>query len=340
VSDEFWTETGRMAMAAAIVTAVVVPLAVIAAAVVRRREVPLFPRCKPWRVPWGGFELTFAFVFVAVIPDLFRAAGFQSLVAGVLAFPIQLTVLLIGWRLLYPAWNPIREGAVGYAGEELPPQPHQLGLIFCRVMTLGVVVWMLLTPLVHLINGAVTVVFNLLNLPMESHPLTKLAAGSVSEHVLFLAEACIAAPIIEEILFRGLLLPWTIGARERNTGGLQLEPVAPSRGRPLLVMGAAALYSAGSGKLGPVLFAGVLTLGLALLWLSVRSGKRHASAIYASAALFSLVHSAVWPSPIPLFFLGLGLGWLAVRTRGVVVPAVVHGLFNAVSAVYVLRGAT
>jgi membrane protease YdiL (CAAX protease family) len=46
----------------------------------------------------------------------------------------------------------------------------------------------------------------------------------------------------------------------------------------------------------------------------------------------------VWPSPIPLFVLGLGLGWLAVRTRGILVPAIVHGLFNAVSGVFVLRG--
>jgi len=51
------------------------------------------------------------------------------------------------------------------------------------------------------------------------------------------------------------------------------------------------------------------------------------------------VHSSVWPSPIPLFVLGLGLGWLAMRTRGVFVPVIVHGLFNAVSAVFVLRGA-
>jgi membrane protease YdiL (CAAX protease family) len=77
-----------------------------------------------------------------------------------------------------------------------------------------------------------------------------------------------------------------------------------------------------------------------VLWVRVRKGKRHARGIYASAALFALVHAGVWPSPIPLFFLGLGLGWLAVRTRGILVPVIVHGLFNAVSAVYVLRGAT
>jgi membrane protease YdiL (CAAX protease family) len=339
VSDEFWTETGRMAIAGGIVAAVVGPLALIAGAVIRRRKVPLFPARKPWRVPWGGFELTFAFVFVAIIPELFRAAGVQSLVAGLIAFPIQLSSLIVASRLLYPAWSPFRDPPIASANQDQQPHPPEFGLIFCHILTLGVLAWLLLTPFVHLINGSVTIAFTLLDLPVESHPLTQLAAGSATQHVLFMVEACVAAPIIEEILFRGILLPWTIGARERVTDGLQLESIAPPKGRPLVVMAAAALYAAGSGRTGPVLFAAVLTVGLAILWLSVRRGKRHARGIYASAALFSLVHSGVWPSPIPLFFLGVGLGWLAVRTRGVLVPALVHGLFNAVSAIYVLRGA-
>ena len=41
-----------------------------------------------------------------------------------------------------------------------------------------------------------------------------------------------------------------------------------------------------------------------------------------------------------LFVLGLGLGWLAVWTRGLLVPVLVHGLFNGVSVLFVLRGAT
>jgi membrane protease YdiL (CAAX protease family) len=68
----------------------------------------------------------------------------------------------------------------------------------------------------------------------------------------------------------------------------------------------------------------------------LRRKRRTAGAVYASAALFAAVHSSVWPSPVPLFALGLGLGYLAVRTRGILVPVIVHGLFNAVSAVYVL----
>ena len=69
----------------------------------------------------------------------------------------------------------------------------------------------------------------------------------------------------------------------------------------------------------------------------VGTGARRARAVYATAALFALLHP-VWPNPVPLFVLGLGLGWLAARTTGLLVPVLVHALFNAVSAVFVLRG--
>ncbi len=54
-------------------------------------------------------------------------------------------------------------------------------------------------------------------------------------------------------------------------------------------------------------------------------------AIWGSAMLFALGHVEKWPTPIPLFVLGLGLGWLAYRTQSLLAPIVVHGLFNAVA---------
>jgi len=50
-----------------------------------------------------------------------------------------------------------------------------------------------------------------------------------------------------------------------------------------------------------------------------------------SAYLFATFHSPVWPSPIPLFILALGVGWLAYRTRSLVGPILVHGLFNGIA---------
>ena len=45
---------------------------------------------------------------------------------------------------------------------------------------------------------------------------------------------------------------------------------------------------------------------------------------------------AVWPTPIPLFALGLSLGYLAYRTQSLVAPVVLHGLFNAVAGLAIL----
>ena len=60
-------------------------------------------------------------------------------------------------------------------------------------------------------------------------------------------------------------------------------------------------------------------------------------ALYGSAALFAVFHSA-WPTPIPLFFLALGLGWLAQRAGSVVPSIVAHALFNAVACAELLIG--
>jgi membrane protease YdiL (CAAX protease family) len=71
--------------------------------------------------------------------------------------------------------------------------------------------------------------------------------------------------------------------------------------------------------------------------LRIRS-TQHLRAIWASAALFAAVHSHVWPSPVPLVVLAVGLGYLYLRTRSLVGPIVVHAMFNAVSALYLVLG--
>jgi hypothetical protein len=84
--------------------------------------------------------------------------------------------------------------------------------------------------------------------------------------------------------------------------------------------------------LAPVVFVLLLTPGCFLF----RSPR--ARAVYGTALLFAAFHSSVWPTPVALFLLGLGLGWLAERTQSLVAPMVVHGLFNAVACVMLLLG--
>jgi membrane protease YdiL (CAAX protease family) len=81
-------------------------------------------------------------------------------------------------------------------------------------------------------------------------------------------------------------------------------------------------------------------MGIFLITHRDRPDRDERAAILATSVLFAGLHSQVWPTPIPLFVFSIGLGWLAIRTGGVTGPIIVHGLLNAVSAIYVLRGGT
>jgi membrane protease YdiL (CAAX protease family) len=200
-------------------------------------------------------------------------------------------------------------------------------------VALAVVAWCAVLPTVLLLNLVVNATAQALGLPPETHALTKLGGRPVRDQVLLAAEACAGAPLREELLVRGLLLWWCVGrVKARGAGVAPITSI-----RPWLVMLFAGLLAAVGGRWQPVAFAGVLVVGFAALWRFKRTGARRARAVYATAALFALLHP-VWPNPVPLFVLGLGLGWLAARTTGLLVPVLVHALFNAVSAVFVLRG--
>ena len=156
------------------------------------------------------------------------------------------------------------------------------------------------------------------------------AGGDGYGGLLLILSACVTAPLLEEFLYRGLLVPW---AGRRWYGPWCL----------LFPAGVLALLA--PPPFLPQSLAFVLLLGVGA-YLIQRFGKRRAKfptrtvlAVWSSAALFAVVHSAVWPTPIPLFVLGLGLGYLTARTRSWAASAVCHALFNAVATVWVfLRG--
>lgn len=362
---EMVTEATRMLTAGAIVAAVALPVGFLGRAVARRRSEPLVPGWKPWRVPWGGFEVAAAFlIFSTILPEVVSqglsqggffqqvygpdfpgpraqplppveasaaAAGFpaahathaavESAVvlrqswAGAVALPLQLGLFYLATRALYPTWR----------------RPHGPGL--GASLALAVAAWAVLAPLVLALNVVVNLAATLLDAPPEQHSFTNFAGRMPFDPALFLFRVSVCAAVVEELVFRGVILTWVLGGRKP-----QPVPDLPSDARPWLVAGAGVMFAALSGRGAAVGFAVLLAAGLFVLLWRCRSKRRTVGAVWASAAFFATVHSAVWPSPVPLFVLGLGLGWLAVRTRGVLVPAVVHGLFNAVSGVYVLRG--
>lgn len=355
-----WNEVARMTACGLAVAAVAAPVALIGWRVARRSGESILPRWRPWRVPWarvpwGGFEVVVAFLALTIVVPGFAfqvldASGFFTRVYGpefppaparpgppveataavagtaaatvaharlaelatlrelwawVVALPFQLGLLALARRTLYPNW----------AG---PPRPPSVA----ARLALAVLAWAVLTPMVLAFNQLVIAVQSWVGGSPDVHPLARLGGlRPVLDQILFLFRPCVAAPLIEEILFRGMLLPWLLGGRWRAL--------------PTLVF--AVLLAGFVGRSpGPVVFAIGLAIGYVVLTRFVRRKRRTVGAVYASAAVFAAVHSQVWPTPVPLFALGLGLGYLAVRTRGVFVPVVVHALFNAVSALFVL----
>jgi membrane protease YdiL (CAAX protease family) len=167
---------------------------------------------------------------------------------------------------------------------------------------------------------------------IEQHALEKLARLHLhpSEWAMLVYTAMIAAPFHEELTFRGVLQPWLAtrrwGGHAAMFGAFVLS---------LAFRGERFLHAWSEGFLSvleaaaPALF--VVTL--LPLYFAVWATRRRPvdAAVFGTSLLFACVHVSVWPTPIPLFVLALGLGELAQRSRSLVGPIVMHSLFNGIS---------
>jgi membrane protease YdiL (CAAX protease family) len=297
---------------------------------------------------WGGAHVAAAFLVFWFMPALIypfvdpdalgrlffgdgadpQAGKILSLaLAGTLALPFQ----LLAWRGLLATVDP-------------PSPPTLTKRTTVRDIRIGYLTWLLITPVVYLVGWVALIVNSWVGGHSEQHPLLKLfEPGTAPPGVLLLllAEAVIAAPIREELLFRGILLPWLadrprasqIGLMAAAIVGVSLRsPLIPDWSDPAAI----------AGKLAPAILVLALLPTMMICeswaqmrrWLPLRDPEARANAvraIVASSAIFACVHSNVWPTPIPLAVLALALGWLAVRTQGIVAPILVHILFNAVA---------
>jgi membrane protease YdiL (CAAX protease family) len=356
------TDAARMATCGLIVAAVVVPVGSVAWFISKRHHQHIFPPIRKARVPWNGFEVLFGFVLLnmlmpvivqtavvhfSLLESIYGAEFSQepivaaegsasdqrpllrSLWTGLLTLPLQISLLLILRKTLYASWQSLR-GSWDVSGR----------------FVAAVMVWLIWTPVVQAVHLATSLAFAWCDIAPDEHPLSLISPDRpLLDRMLFSVQACITAPLVEEVCFRGLLLGWLFGGQSIATASTKRGLPPPSGDLRLwLVLGISAAFAFASAAstqhspLGPLLFTGVLALGWLVLKVTFRRKHRSWSAVYASSAAFALVHSAVWPTPIPLFVLGLGLGWLAIRTRGILAPVIVHGLFNAVSVLFVLRG--
>jgi len=257
---------------------------------------------------------------------------------------------------------------------------------FGQNAALGFLAWMLLAPAILILNAIINSFYRfVLEVKAEEHPLTKLLSVDprAAETALTVFLAIVAAPVLEELLFRGVLQPWFAGSRARgfvalgaafglavfqrwsklwtawhdhgwSEGLLEASAIGfvvlmvPGYFLARELGGAFArnrrldlpppepptpLDGDESGVAKPPLVA--VKSSSALKSLRERA-KNAGGAIYATALLFASAHASVWPTPISLFVLALGLGYLAYRTQSVVGCIVMHACFNAITVVVLL----
>jgi membrane protease YdiL (CAAX protease family) len=260
--------------------------------------------------------------------------------ANLLAFPTQMALAAMGarfllgnfWRLGFPArrrWWPAI--ALGFAS---------CLAFFLPTMCVNLIV----REIVYRCAGGPR---------LSEHPLIQSLMAPTADSafwILITIESIFLAPIREELFFRGAMQPWLIRQKTGGTIGIGI-----AAGAAILLRGDANSFWSRFGPPAYAIIIGHLLLiaePLAArirnrlsavgqyLFPTMQSGSTHGGQVYrgivGSGLVFAMFHSSSWPDPIPLTVLGLGLGWLAWRTQGIVAPIVCHALFNA-STIFQLR---
>lgn len=220
MTDELLWTAGAFAALSGVAVAALAGLAVFLA-VGKRRWLPL-QRLRPGR--WGGYEVFLAFCVVNGLPLLIVAMllqmGFFTPLLGELPEmnprdPATRSYLLRSDMIASPLTLAAALGVL-FLGFYVRSQtrPRHYGLSWARWpanLGLGVAAFLITTPLVLGLHALIT-----LGNP-EEHPFVELTRRMEGWEWIFLGfQAVVRAPLLEEILFRGILLGWL---RRASLGG-------------------------------------------------------------------------------------------------------------------------
>jgi membrane protease YdiL (CAAX protease family) len=311
-----------------------------------RGRSPILPVQRMRAPVWTGPLVAVAFVVFAYAPllilpyiDAKRLAGwfFGNVVQAELADRLAQSMAdVFSLPFQIAAWAGLLVFAGGRAIARIPRRPAADYLA-------GYTTWLLLAPFVYTVSMAAGLISTwLVGRPPDEHPIVRaLQTGppSASFAALLFVQAVIVAPVREEVFFRGIMQPFFAS---RPWGGDVALWIAAVLGLSSHWPGRAALtdWLSVTSAAGPLLLVMVVLPLYRWLdsrdlsrWIPVKDAptrRQVVRGIVGTSLLFANMHASVWPTPIPLFFLALGLGRLAFRTQGVLAPIVLHVLFNAI----------
>jgi membrane protease YdiL (CAAX protease family) len=311
---------------------------------------PWLPLQRLRHISWHGIDVFGAFMFLLAVPPLVYVilleAGFfhwmygdtgdssvvdlrRELWLAAFAEPLIIALVCLNLRLL--------------RGTRLA----ELGLTHVRMgvnIALGYLQWLILVPLTEII-----LVLAVIATPVElrqEQTFTQLGQQQLtgSEWLMMMIGAIVLAPLAEEIIFRGILLPWQV------RGGWEAQATVAFC---TLIRAVTGGMHADGKPFNPLPTTFVLAMLPGVFIVPFLQRRRPAAetdssstnvlttadhphlAIFTNGLFFATMHTD-WPAPIPLFFLGIGLAWIAYRTSSLVGAITLHALFNATSALELL----
>lgn len=215
-----------------------------------------------------------------------------------------------------------------------------------RNVARGIVGCLLLAPICYALIAVLSAIWT-----PKPHDLESMLRGQFTGTTAILAilSAVVLAPVVEELAFRGVVLPWLerlfvavrSGSGQRSWESTAENPVASipwksndsGDDHPLPGSLDTAVQRDGmttepwgwpalSGEVPatPVSSEDTRSINLAR-WMGN----------IVTSLIFAALHAPQWPAPVPLFVLSLGLGVLVQRTGSLVGPIALHATFNGLA---------
>jgi membrane protease YdiL (CAAX protease family) len=192
----------------------------------------------------------------------------------------------------------------------------------------GVCATLIAIPVVYSIQFASILIWN-----PNAHELQKMLLDDFGGGTAYLAivSAVILAPIVEELLFRGILQRWWIDffMRRTRTPDLMTESVPVLRPTDLDGLVDTGRSASDEAPLSSHDFQSPEAVqSNSLPW---HNSASVIAGIVITSLIFAVIHAGQWPAPIPLFVLALIIGSVYYRTGSLIAAICMHATFNGFS---------